>query len=47
MLEFAGRPVLMANALPELKARGWAVTGSNDEAGVAEAIETFVLGGAS
>ena len=47
MLEFAGIPVLMANALPELKARGWAVTGSNDEAGVAQAIETFVLGSAS
>ena len=26
MLEFAGTPVLMGNALPELKARGWAVT---------------------
>jgi len=47
MLEFAGRPVLMGNALPELKARGWSVTGTNDEAGVAAAIETFVLGGAS
>ena len=47
MLEFAGCPVLMANALPELKTRGWTVTGSNDEAGVAQAIETFVLGGAS
>lgn len=47
MLEFAGRPVLMANALPELKARGWDVTASNDDAGVALAIETFVLQGAS
>lgn len=47
MLEFAGTPVLMANALPELKARGWAVTASNDDAGVARAIETFVFGGAS
>lgn len=47
MLEFAGTPVLMANALPELKARGWATTGTNDEAGVAAAIETFVLNGAS
>lgn len=47
MLEYAGRPVLMANALPELKARGWHVTGSNDEAGVARAIETFVLEGVS
>lgn len=47
MLEFAGRPVLMGNALAELKARGWAVTASNDEAGVARAIETFVLDKAS
>ena len=43
MLEFAGTPVLMGNALAELKARGWAVTGTNDEAGVARAIETFIL----
>jgi hypothetical protein len=47
MLEYAGRPVLMANALPELKARGWPVTASNDEAGVAVAIETFVFSEAS
>lgn len=47
MLEFAGTPVLMGNALPELKARGWPVTGTNDEAGVAAAIETFIFGGAS
>ncbi|MDQ3346519.1 MAG: Cof-type HAD-IIB family hydrolase [Acidobacteriota bacterium] len=44
MLEFAGTPVLMGNALDELKARGWHVTGTNDEAGVAGAIETFILG---
>ncbi|CAN5420134.1 Cof-type HAD-IIB family hydrolase [soil metagenome] len=47
MLEFAGRPVLMANAVPELMTRGWEVTGSNDDAGVALAIETFVLQEAS
>ena len=47
MLEFAGTPVVMANAVPELKARGWAATSSNDEAGVARAIETFVLAAAS
>ena len=47
MLEFAGTPVLMGNALPELKARGWAVTATNDDEGVARAIETFVLTGAS
>ena len=39
MLEFAGQPVLMGNAVPELKARGWSVTASNDDAGVARAIE--------
>jgi 5-amino-6-(5-phospho-D-ribitylamino)uracil phosphatase len=47
MLEFAGTPVLVGNALPELKARGWAVTATNDDAGVARAIETFILGAAS
>lgn len=47
MLEFAGRPVVMGNGLAELKMRGWAVTASNDHAGVARAIETFVLGKAS
>jgi Cof subfamily protein (haloacid dehalogenase superfamily) len=47
MLEFAGTPVVMGNALAELKARGWAVTASNDDAGVARAIETFILAGAS
>ena len=47
MLEFAGTPVLMGNALDELKTRGWAVTSTNDEAGVARAIETFVLEKAS
>jgi hypothetical protein len=47
MLEFAGTPVLMGNALPELKARGWPVTATNDDEGVARAIETFVLGGGS
>jgi hydroxymethylpyrimidine pyrophosphatase-like HAD family hydrolase len=44
MLEFAGTPVLMGNALPELKSRGWAVTGTNDDHGVARAIDTFILG---
>jgi hypothetical protein len=47
MLEFAGRPVVMGNGVAELKARGWALTASNDEAGVAAAIETFVLDAAS
>ncbi|HEV2182400.1 MAG TPA: Cof-type HAD-IIB family hydrolase [Candidatus Acidoferrales bacterium] len=44
MLEFAGLPVLMGNSAAELKALGWAVTLSNDEAGVAAAIRTHALG---
>ena len=47
MLEFAGTPVIMANAIPELRARGWAQTGDNDSDGVAQAVETFILKGAS
>lgn len=47
MLEFAGRPVIMANAIADLRGRGWACTGSNDEAGVAQAVETFILQAAS
>ena len=43
MLEYAGTPVLMANAVPDLKSRGWLVTGTNDAGGVCEAIETLVL----
>jgi Cof subfamily protein (haloacid dehalogenase superfamily) len=38
MLEFAGHPVVMGNGLAELQERGWATTGTNDEAGVAQAI---------
>jgi Cof subfamily protein (haloacid dehalogenase superfamily) len=47
MLEFAGTPVVMGNALEELKARGWAITATNDEAGAARAIETWLLDRAS
>lgn len=47
MLEFAGCPVVMGNGIEALKARGWPVTASNDEDGVARAFETFVFGGAS
>jgi len=43
MLEFAGRPVVMGNSVPELKSLGWAVTLSNDENGVAEAIGRYAL----
>jgi Cof subfamily protein (haloacid dehalogenase superfamily) len=44
MLEFAGLPVVMGNGVAELKSRGWAVTLSNDQNGVAEAIRTYALG---
>jgi Cof subfamily protein (haloacid dehalogenase superfamily) len=47
MLEYAGTPVVMGNAVEALRTRGWVVTASNDEAGVAQAIETFVLREAS
>ena len=43
MLEFAGVPVVMANSVAGLKGLGWAETGTNDEAGVAAAIEKYVL----
>ena len=43
MLSFAGIPVVMENAVPELKTRGWHVTHTNDNDGVAAAIERFAL----
>jgi len=43
MLEFVGLPVIMGNAAESLRARGWHVTGHQDEAGLAQAIERFVL----
>lgn len=42
MLEFAGVPFIMGNACEELKGRGWSKTASNDEFGVAKAIERGV-----
>jgi HAD superfamily hydrolase (TIGR01484 family) len=47
MLEFAGMPIVMGNAIDDLKTRGWPTTATNDEAGVARAIETFALAEAS
>ncbi|MDP6579152.1 MAG: HAD-IIB family hydrolase [Vicinamibacterales bacterium] len=44
MLEFAGHPVVMGNAVPELKQFGWPLTGRHDEAGLAQAIAAKVLG---
>ena len=43
MLHFAGKPVVMGNASDEMKSHGYQVTLSNDQAGVAVAIE-LVLG---
>jgi Cof subfamily protein (haloacid dehalogenase superfamily) len=39
MLVFAGQPFIMGNASEELRRNGWAVTLSNDQNGVAAAIE--------
>jgi Cof subfamily protein (haloacid dehalogenase superfamily) len=43
MLEYAGTPVVMANAVDGLKDRGWHVTGHQNEAGLAQAIRRFAL----
>jgi 5-amino-6-(5-phospho-D-ribitylamino)uracil phosphatase len=44
MLEFAGTPVVMGNADPNLRERAeFYTTDSNDEDGVAKAIERFIL----
>jgi len=42
MLEFAGVPVVMANADDELKQNGWATTLSNEQNGVAAAVREFI-----
>ena len=43
MLEFAGIPVVMGNATPELKRPGWIQTDTNDEEGLAKAIIEHAL----
>ena len=43
MLEHAGMGVVMQNATHELRGRGFQETGTNDEAGVAQAIRRHVL----
>ena len=43
MLHYAGRGVVMANAEEELKQLGFAQTTSNEESGVAAAIEQYIL----
>jgi hypothetical protein len=45
MLEFAGLPVVMGNSVDGLKELGWAVTLSNDDCGVAAAIQRFAFDG--
>ena len=43
MLRWAGTGVIMGNAERELFEGGFHVTGTNDDAGLAQAIERFVL----
>ena len=43
MLEFAGVPVVMGNAVPALKKLGWHVTRPHDDGGLAEAIRALAL----
>lgn len=43
MLEFSGHPVLMGNCTPGLGEDHWCVTHSNDQDGVAAAIQSYVL----
>ena len=42
MLAFAGRPVVMGNAVEALKEPGWEITATHDECGLADAIDTVV-----
>jgi Cof subfamily protein (haloacid dehalogenase superfamily) len=42
MLEFAGHPVVMGNAVDELRTRGWTMTAPNDHDGVAQAIDAVL-----
>jgi hydroxymethylpyrimidine pyrophosphatase-like HAD family hydrolase len=46
MLRFAGRPVLMANCSAGLERQGWPMTFSNEQDGVAAAIEKYILAAA-
>jgi hydroxymethylpyrimidine pyrophosphatase-like HAD family hydrolase len=46
MLNFAGRSIVMANSAPDLiqtaQERGWEITATNDEDGVAQVIESIL-----
>ncbi len=46
MLQYAGLPVVMGNSVPELKTLGWRETLTNDQGGVAAAIELYAYGDA-
>ncbi len=43
MLEYAGVPVVMGNAVEPIRRRGWRVAPSHDEAGLADAIRRLAL----
>jgi Cof subfamily protein (haloacid dehalogenase superfamily) len=43
MLDFAGTAVVMGNATEPLKSRGYYVTGTNDENGLAQAIAHYIV----
>jgi Cof subfamily protein (haloacid dehalogenase superfamily) len=43
MLDFAGTAVIMGNASERLKQRGYLITGTNDEGGLASAIRRYAL----
>ncbi len=43
MLQYAGLGIIMANSEPRLHQYGFSKTGSNDEDGVADAIERYIL----
>jgi Cof subfamily protein (haloacid dehalogenase superfamily) len=43
MLQFAGVPVIMGNAREDLKQNGWRVTLSNEQSGVAAAVEEVLF----
>ena len=43
MLDFAGTAVVMGNASEAIKSRGYRLTGTNDEGGLAAAIRVHLL----
>lgn len=43
MLEWAGTGVVMGNAAADMRSAGFEVTGTNDDAGLAQAIRKFAL----